>query len=537
MSDTPPTLPPNQIAPAAEGDDVPEGYQPPLVAGGLFVDPNWSPRLSDRLGSVRTDMGGVPEHWPQDLVPVMYPHLPNGFWREVVVEPLSLASIDPGTGDVAGGTPLTLTGTGFVDIVAINWEIASYSPDQFTVVDSEHITCLSPPAPGAGQVDVEVVNANDDVGRLPSGFTYTAPPPPDPQITSLSPNTAVTGTSTIVTVNGANFDADAQVEVNGTAQATTYVSAIQLTTSYTPASVGTVQFSVRNVGTTAESNNMVFTVTTPPPAPTISTIVPTTGSTAGGDPLVISGGNFVAGMTATIDGVPVVNGQYINPMRFECTSPPGAAGAKDVTVMTTGGTATLSGGYTYTAPVTVTVGAVIPANGPEAGSTGVTIAGSGFIGVSGVMFGPNPATGIVPNTPSQFTCLTPAGTGVVDVSVTAAAGTGTLPGGYIYDADGVQVASEQSSDPGVQEVAQSIQESAQTIGEAAQDIGEAAQTLSEPSGTDGAPSTTSEAPSASEGTTEAPVTGQEPDMTEYEMDQLWGIEPAQGSTPAPASSS
>lgn len=620
MSDTPPTLPANQEAPPADPADFPEGYQPPLVAGGLFVDPNWVPRLADRLGSVRTDMGGVPEHWPQDLVPVMYPHLPNGFWREVPVEVLSLTSISPSNGPLAGGTPLTLTGTGFVDIVAINWEITSYSPADFVVVDSEHITCLSPTgAPGPGSIDVEVVNAADDVGRLPSGFTYIAP---DPQITSLSPNMAVAGTPTSVTVNGSNFDPDAQVEVNGTAQTTTFVSASRLTANYTPVAAGTVQFSVRNMATTAESNNMLFTVTAPPPAPTISTIVPTTGSIAGGDALVITGGNFVPGMSATIDGVLVTNGQYINPMRFECTSPPGAAGAVDVMVTTTGGTATLPGGYTY-APPPPTVTSITPNTGPAAGGVQVTLAGTNMTGATGVSFGGTVGSGfsvvnattvnvttpahingavdvvlqhpagnftstggftyldtpviidIQPNAgvagdalhitgggfsnvspvsgvtiggtvgdtisvqdDNNITVQAPVGpTGTVDVVVTDGTYSNTLPGGFTYTAGSDDVMPQSSDSSDVQAVAQTIQENAETIGEAAQNIGEAAQTLTEPSGTDPASSPTSEAPSVSEGTTEAPVTGQEPDMTEYEMDQLWGIEPAQGSTPEPASSS
>ena len=88
---------------------------------------------------------------------------------------LTLTSITPASGPLAGGTPLTLVGTGFADIVAINWEISSYSPGEFAIEDTEHITCLSPTgAPGPGSIDVEVVNAADEVGRLPSGYTYLA---------------------------------------------------------------------------------------------------------------------------------------------------------------------------------------------------------------------------------------------------------------------------------------------------------------------------------------------------------------------------
>jgi IPT/TIG domain len=453
VSDPDLQLPAHQEAPVATDDDLPEGYQPPLVHGGLFVDPNWAPRLADRLGSVRTDMGGVAEHWPQDLVPVMYPHIPNGFWREVPlgeapVPVPTITDIAPVSGSTTGGTVVTVTGTMLANATGVNF--GATPGTAFSVGSDTQVTATSP-AGSAGATDVTVLSPDGDA-TLPGAFTYVAPP-----------------------------------------------------------------------------------------APTISTIVPTSGALAGGDALVITGTNFAPGMTAAIGGMGVVSGGYVNPMRYEGTSPPGPAGPADVTVTTAGGIGTLSGGFTYQASAP-TVTDVSPSSGSEAGGDGVTVTGTGFVGVdptTGVMFGPNPATGFVPGTPTQFTCLTPPGTGTVDVSVTGTTGTGTLPGGFTYTADGQQAEGQpaQGSGTDVQQVAQSIQENAETIGEAAQNIGEAAQTLTEPSGTGQASGTTSGASSASTGTTEAPVTGQEPDMTEYEMDQLWGIEPAQPPTSQPAPSS
>ena len=192
------------------------------------------------------------------------------------------------------------------------------------------------------------------------------------------------------------------------------------------------------------------------------------------------------------------------------------------------------------APGVVTVTGVFPNGGTRNGGDGVTIVGSGFVGVdrvTGVMFGSTPATGVILDDPTQLTCLSPqAHKGTVDVSVTGAGGTGTLPKAYTFNGPTqfqAQSASEPSGPSATQQVAQDIQESAETIGQAAQDIGEAAQTLAEPSGTDPAPSTTSEALGGSEGTTEAPPTGPEPDLTEYEMDQYWGIGQEPGAEAGP----
>jgi hypothetical protein len=50
---------------------------PPMARGGLYLDPNFVPRLSDRLGSVRTDTGVNP-NWHRAIAPgVFFPHLPN----------------------------------------------------------------------------------------------------------------------------------------------------------------------------------------------------------------------------------------------------------------------------------------------------------------------------------------------------------------------------------------------------------------------------------------------------------------------------
>ena len=73
------------------------------------------------------------------------------------------------------------------------------------------------------------------------------------------------------------------------------------------------------------------------------------------------------------------------------------------------------------APPTVT--SVNPNNGPGAGGTTVTIAGSNFFAVTAVNFGTNPAASYTVNSPTQITATSPAGAGTVDITVTAGGGT------------------------------------------------------------------------------------------------------------------
>ena len=95
-----------------------------------------------------------------------------------------------------------------------------------------------------------------------------------PNITALAPNSMAAGSASFVlTVNGANFNSNAAINWNGAAQATTHVSANQLTTTIPAASIataGTVSVTATNPGTAGglygggtspeTSNSMTFTI-------------------------------------------------------------------------------------------------------------------------------------------------------------------------------------------------------------------------------------------------------------------------------------
>lgn len=88
--------------------------------------------------------------------------------------------------------------------------------------------------------------------------------------------------------------------------------------------------------------------------PTITSITPNTGPSAGGTNVTITGTNYVSGMSVTFGGVTATNIVTVNSTTITATTPPGAAGAVDVAVQNLCGTATLPGGFTYsaaTAPV------------------------------------------------------------------------------------------------------------------------------------------------------------------------------------------
>ncbi len=80
------------------------------------------------------------------------------------------------------------------------------------------------------------------------------------------------------------------------------------------------------------------------PAPTLSSISPQSGSTAGGTAVTITGSNFLAGATVQVGGVAASAVSVVNSTSITATTPPNAAGTVSVTVTNPDGqSATLAG--------------------------------------------------------------------------------------------------------------------------------------------------------------------------------------------------
>lgn len=121
-----------------------------------------------------------------------------------------IASVFPAVGSTAGGTPLTITGSGFA--LGATVKIGGVLAGSVVVAGPGSIDLLAP-ALAAGSHDVLVSNPGPDglVGLLPGGFTAVAAP--DPSIASLDPPEAGTAGGDVVTLSGAGLDPAAVVLV------------------------------------------------------------------------------------------------------------------------------------------------------------------------------------------------------------------------------------------------------------------------------------------------------------------------------------
>ena len=128
-------------------------------------------------------------------------------------------------------------------------------------------------------------------------------------------------------------------------------------------------------------------------APTVTAILPVSGPLAGATAVTITGTGFITGATVTIGGTAATSVVVVGATSITAITPAGTAGAKNVVVTTTGGTGTLTGGFTYVAVPTVT--AIAPASGTTAGGTAVTITGTNFVTGATVTIGGASATSVV----------------------------------------------------------------------------------------------------------------------------------------------
>ena len=80
----------------------------------------------------------------------------------------TLTTVAPATGGVAGGTNVTLTGTGFIGATGVTF--GGTAATNFVVVSATSITCTTP-AKSAGAVTVDVLSPYGNGSKAP-GFTY-----------------------------------------------------------------------------------------------------------------------------------------------------------------------------------------------------------------------------------------------------------------------------------------------------------------------------------------------------------------------------
>ncbi|MBT0770667.1 IPT/TIG domain-containing protein [Kineosporia sp. J2-2] len=326
-----------------------------------------------------------------------------------------ITGVNPGSGPLGGGNAVTVSGSGFVGITDVTF--GGLPAPSFTVNSATELTAVVP-AHGTGAVDVRITGTGGTSPITPAGrYTYLDAP----TVSSLAPDAGPVAGGTTITVTGTGFTTGSVVTFGGNPSGTVqFVSGNQLTVTSPAHPAGVVDVVVTTPGGSSAAGHTFEYLT----APVVSGLTPSTGPVSGGTPVSISGSGFTPTSTVTFGAQPASSVTFVSVNRVDAVSPATvAAGPVDV-VVTTGGGQSAPDPFTYRARPVVNV--VQPGSGPVAGGTPVAITGTGFTAATQVWFGTDAATAFSVDSDTRITATSPAGSGVVDVTVRTPGGTSDL---------------------------------------------------------------------------------------------------------------
>jgi hypothetical protein len=153
-----------------------------------------------------------------ELNPAFTDYAPDGWLGEgmnlagAMQNPPTMTSLTPSSGGTAGGTSVTISGTGMADVSDV-----SFGGTSGTILSrtSTQVVVSTPRVASMGAVEVRVTGPGGS-RALAGGFTFTSSAP---TITSVSPNAGATAGGTTVTISGTNLAEITNVRF-GTASAT-----------------------------------------------------------------------------------------------------------------------------------------------------------------------------------------------------------------------------------------------------------------------------------------------------------------------------
>ncbi|HEY5835614.1 IPT/TIG domain-containing protein [Streptomyces sp.] len=242
--------------------------------------------------------------------------------------------ISPNQGSTGGGTTVTITGTNLTGTTAVLF--GSKPATGVTNVSPTQVTAVSPS--GSGTVGVTVTTPGGTSNPTP--FFYVGAP----FKSGLSNTAGPTAGGNTVTVSGTGLSTATSVSFGANSATPTVVSDSQITVVVPAgAAAGPVGVSVTTAGGT--NNGLSYTYID---VPTFGAISPTSGPTSGGTAVTITGTNLGSTEQVAFDGAPAPF-SVINATTVSAVTPPGTAGAVDVTVTNPAGTATGTGAFTYAA--------------------------------------------------------------------------------------------------------------------------------------------------------------------------------------------
>jgi hypothetical protein len=256
---------------------------------------------------------------------------------------VTVTNVSPHTGPTAGGTSVTISGSGFTGATSVRFGVV---PATIVSVTATSIKVTAPASGVGGTVDVTVTtSAGTSAATAADQYTYIYP---KPAVTAISPSVGVPGGGLAVTITGSGFTGATTISF-GSAVASFTVSSNTSITATAPAGSATSIVDVTVTGPGGTSNLVAadkFTY-----GPVVTSVAPNSGNHVGGTSVTIKGAGF-NGATAVYFGTTAVSSAItVNSAGTQITlsAPAHAAGTVDVTVVVGGVTTntTTSDQFTY----------------------------------------------------------------------------------------------------------------------------------------------------------------------------------------------
>jgi len=243
--------------------------------------------------------------------------------------PPAILSVSPNMGPLAGGTEITIIGTGFLPHDVIDILIGEAETHAWS--DSSTKIKAKTPQSSAGPKSVAVINPDGQEATLENAFTYN----PLPQITRVIPDNGRLSGGTKITIRGRGFLPKAKVLIRTGKRSFASASSIQvmspvLITAVNPSGEpGPKDVVVRNPDRQEIVLQDGFTYN---PMPKITDVSPNHGPTSGGTKIIIRGTGFLQGAKVIIGKRPGT-AQVQDDTTIEAVTPKNPQGVFDVRVI------------------------------------------------------------------------------------------------------------------------------------------------------------------------------------------------------------